>query len=380
MKAKRFIKYTSVFLAMVMICFAGGCGDKSTESSSKEGGETVSDTQQSKNDGEISDNTTESSISSEEASEQSEDDEGPVPEIPDPTPDNEGETVNGIFIYNDVAYELFYGNEEMAKYYAEIISDIKNALGDGIKVYNVVVPTHVGVDLPAKFDDLCEPQDVYLNTIVSSYTADVTGVNVYDKLLHHRDEYLYFNSDHHWTALAAYYAYEEFAKAAGIEPVKLSDLKEDKIEGYSGSLAYDTGLDTLKEDYVTYYTSDDDIDCTKYDEDGENPEDYMLIHDYASGVNSYGVFLGGDTPLLVTDNKDGNGKKIAVVKESYGNAFSPFIAYTYSEAHFIDFRYVNFDLKAYLEENGIDEVIFINNAMASATDVRCEELSNLVKS
>ena len=376
MKFNRFIRYTSVFLALLAAGLAGGCTGDDNKSSSSDPSSAAEQSEQSEKEKEK-----ESSVKSDVSEEESqESEEESIPEISDPTPDNEGETVNGIFVYNDVAYELFYGSEDMAKYYAETISDIKTALGDGIKVYNVVVPTHVGVDLPAKFDDLCEPQDVYLNTIVSSYTSDVIGINVYDKLMHHRDEYLYFNSDHHWTALAAYYAYEEFAKAAGIEPVKLSELNEEKIEGYSGSLAYDTGLETLKEDYVTYYTSDDDIDCTKYDEDGENPEDYMLIHDYASGVNSYGVFLGGDTPLLVTKNENGNGKKIAVVKESYGNAFSPFIAYTYSEAHFIDFRYVNFDLKSYLEENGIDEVIFINNSMASATDARCEELSNLVKS
>ena len=106
----------------------------------------------------------------------------------------------------------------------------------------------------------------------------------------------------------------------------------------------------------------------------------MLIHSYAEGSNAYGVFLGGDTPILVTKNEKGNGKKIAVLKESYGNAFSPFMAYTYSEVHLIDFRYVNIDLKSYLEKNGIDEIVIINNTMASATDARCEELKALVGS
>lgn len=367
-------------LALISVSTAAGCNKNTDETSESESSyqqesREISTEQPPEEKGDISDVES----SAEEESKDTED-EGTIPEIIDPTPDNEGEIVNGIFVYNDVAYELFYGGESMAKYYAETISDIKKTLGDNIKVYNVVVPTHVGVDLPDKFSDLCSSQKDYLDTIINSYTADVIGINAYDKLMHHRDEYLYFNSDHHWTALAAYYAYEAFAKTAGIEPVKLSDLNEEKIEDYSGSLAYATELDTLKEDYVTYYTAKNDIECTKYDGDGDDPEDYMLIHYYASGSNAYGVFLGGDTPILVTKNSEGNGKKIAVIKESYGNAFSPFIAYTYSEAHLIDFRYVNIDLKSYLEENGIDEVIFINNSMASATDARCEELSELVKS
>ena len=117
-----------------------------------------------------------------------------------------------------------------------------------------------------------------------------------------------------------------------------------------------------------------------YDEDAENPVDTMLIHDYAEGVNAYGVFLGGDNPLMVAKNEKGNGQKIAVIKESYGNAFAPFIAYTYSETHIIDFRYFNCDLKQYLKDNDITQVIFINNSMASATGARCDELAALVKS
>ncbi len=375
------LKVVLLIIALVSCIAASGCQislkDKLSDNKA------ISDSNNSvTSDSSVSDNKNDSiSIkeSQDESSSSLKKDEGPIPEISDPTPDNEGETVEGIFVYNGVAYEPFYGGETMAKYYADAISDIKKDLGDKIKVYNLIVPTHSGVDLPEKFKDIFNDQSEYINNIFSSYSADIIGISGMDKLLHHRNEYIYFNSDHHWTALGAYYAYLEFADAAGIEPVKLSDLKEDKIEGYQGSFASITGLDTLKEDYVTYYTSSDNIDCTKYDENGENPEDYMLIHSYTSGPYSYGVFLGGDTPLLVTKNSNGNGKKIAVIKESYGNAFSPFIVYTYSETHLIDFRHVNIDLKSYLEANGIDEVLFINNTMASATDVRVDEMRELIK-
>lgn len=303
-----------------------------------------------------------------------------IPEISDLTPESSGETVNGIFIYNNAAFELFYGDEDMAKNYADTISNIKKALGNDIKVYNVLVPTHVGIGLPDKFNDLCSSQKDYLNTICSSYSADIIGVNAFDTLMHHRNEYLYFNTDHHWTALAAYYAYSDFTKVAGIDAIPLSDMKENKIDGFTGSLQNDTGVDTLADDYVTYYTVDNDIEATQYDEDAENPVDTMLIHDYAEGVNAYGVFLGGDNPLMVAKNEKGNGQKIAVIKESYGNAFAPFIAYTYSETHIIDFRYFNCDLKQYLKDNDITQVIFINNSMASATGARCDELAALVKS
>lgn len=368
-------------IAASMLCTVvfAGCGENKEESSSAD---TQSSAAASDNEG-GSDESKASQASQQEASKEEskdEDDEtGPIPEIVDPTPESSGEMADGgIFVYNNVAYELFYGGESAAKDYAETISFVKKQLGDKFTLYNVVVPTHVGVDLPDKFKDLCNPQDTYLDTIVKSYSSDVKGVNAFNKIVHHRDEYLYFNSDHHWTALGAYYAYRAFAKAAGVTPVELSSLKSDKIEGYTGSFAYFSGRDDLKEDTVTYYYPSYNVDCEKYDENGENPQEHALLHTYAEGSNAYGVFLGGDEPILVTKNPQGNGKKIAVLKESYGNAFSPFIAYTYSEAHLIDFRYAHIDLKSYLEKNGITDVIIINNSMASATPDRLDELRAIV--
>ncbi len=322
----------------------------------------------------------ESSLQNENSKEESKADNS-IPNLPDPTPSAEGEMVNGLFIYNNAAFELFYGSENMAKNYANTISNLKKALGDDITVYNIIVPTHIGIGLPERFSDISNSQEDYLNTISNSYSADIVSVNTFNTLMHHRDEYLYFNTDHHWTALAAYYAYSDFAKAAGIDAIPLESMEKNEITNYTGSLASIADIDCLynNPDTVVYYKTDADIDCTLYDGNAENPSDTMLLHEYAEGVNAYGVFLGGDNDLMIAKNPDGNGQKIAVIKESYGNAFAPYIAYTYGETHIIDFRYFNVDLKQYLKDNGITQVIFINNAMASATDVRCEELAELVK-
>lgn len=387
MKNNNKIKMIALSLmAVLSIGSFTACSTQDSNSSDKNDSPNTSvsdsdtDTKDTDNNSDGTENKDESGKESDTAQKNDSTNNGEIPELSDPTPDDMGETINGILVYNRVAYELFGGGESLAKDYAKSISDIKNHFGDSIKVYNVVVPTHCGVTLPEKFSDRVSSQEDYLNTICSSYSADIVGVNTYDTIMHHRDEYLYFNTDHHWTGRAAYYAYEDFCKAAGIDAISLDKMKSSKIEGYYGSLANDIGDSSLlDEDYVEYFTVDYDIDTTVYDSNAENPQDSMLIHDYAEGANSYGVFLGGDQPLMVTKNKNGNGKKIAVIKESYGNAFAPFIAYTYSEAHIMDFRDIDFDLKQYLIDNEIDKVIFVNNAMASATPERVEELEALAQ-
>lgn len=377
MKKNNIIKILTISVLVTVVSSFAGCSENNNTSSDNTES-SVPSSAASKTD----ENSEISAENSMEVSIQENSESNSVPELSDPTPEADGETINGIFVYNNAAFELFYGDEDMAKNYADTISGIKKSLGDDIKVYNVLVPTHIGVGLPDKFSDISNSQEDYLNTICNSYSDDIISVNAFDTLMRHRNEYLYFNTDHHWTALAAYYAYTDFTDKAGIDAIPLESMEKNEITDYFGSLTNDDEIAAYLTipDTVVYYKTDADIECMQYDENAENPTETMLLHEYAEGVNSYGVFLGGDNALTVAKNENGNGKKIAVVKESYGNAFAPFIAFTYSETHIIDFRYFNADLKQYLKDNEITDVIFINNSMASATSIRCDELASLVKS
>ena len=366
--------------------------DTSAEETSDESGEETSDTSGEETSDELSEET--SDTSAEETSDNSREESkahtsaptdekqpGDIPALPDENGTDVGEWVNNVLVYQRTAYEMFYGWDGAAQDYAAAISKIKKALGDSVTVYNIIVPTHCGITLPQRFFDTygISDQNHYINTILNSYTEDIIGINPFQTLMHHRDEYLYFNTDHHWTGLAAYYAYQDFCRTAGINALQLTQLTEGSIEGYYGSLTNYVDTSLVNVDTVHYYTMDADTSTSVFDEYGGNEQPTRLFHDYAEGVNAYGVFLGGDSPLMVCRNQDGNGRKIAVVKESYGNAFSPYIALTYSETHMIDFRYISFDFEQYLKDNEIDEVIFVNNTMASATPNRIDELNALTK-
>lgn len=366
-----------LFMSLVLAVFVlTACSSEKSEESSPSSENSLASESSEESAAEPSENSSEESIAEISTGEDFYD--KTIPAVDDPTPDADGTWHEGIYVYNNNAYEMFYGGESAAKNYAETISNLKNALGDNVTVYNVVVPTHCEVGLPDRFSDLYYSQREYLDNIFSNYTADIIAVDPYYALMHHRNEYLYFSTDHHWTVDAAYLAYQVFAQQAGITVLTEDDMEKKSIEGFTGTLASTAGL--THTDTVYYYTFPYcNIITTQYDKNAENPVVSMLFHEYASGVNAYGVFLGGDFPLIVTTNEQGNGQKVAVVKESYGNAFAPFISATYSETHIIDSRYFNVNLKTYLEENDIDTIIFINNTMASATGVRCDELNAMVE-
>ena len=86
----------------------------------------------------------------------------------------------------------------------------------------------------------------------------------------------------------------------------------------------------------------------------------------------------GDNPLTVlkSSSEKGTGKKIAVVKESYGNAFAPYLTYNYEEVHVVDFRHFGQNLKSYCQLNEIDEILFINGVMSANTQIQLDSMSS----
>jgi hypothetical protein len=87
-----------------------------------------------------------------------------------------------------------------------------------------------------------------------------------------------------------------------------------------------------------------------------------LYAEYARGASAYGVFLGGDYPLMRITSDVKNGRKIAMIKDSYGNAFAPYLASHYEEVYVLDYRYFNGNIKTLMQQEGIQELLFAFNS------------------
>ena len=99
--------------------------------------------------------------------------------------------------------------------------------------------------------------------------------------------------------------------------------------------------------------------------------------EYAKSPNSYSVFLQGDFPLIEVDTGIHNGRKILVVKESYGNAFAPFLINHYEKVYIVDERYFERPLLDFIHKEGIHELLFANNAFAVCTPYQISCIENL---
>ncbi|MGG0662979.1 DHHW family protein [Viridibacillus arvi] len=282
------------------------------------------------------------------------------------------EKSGSIITLGDRAVEIFYGNESNAERYTNAISSTKQALGDQVEVYNMVVPSSVEFALPQKYQNMSKSQKPVIDKIYDNLDSKVKTVDAYKALEKHKNEYIYFNTDHHWTSLGAYYAYEQFAKEAGFQAKSLNEFKKYSKKDFLGTLYTQTQDTKLKEnaDVVDYYKIPVDYDVFRYDKGKEDtPVSSTLYADYVNGVNAYSLFLHGDFPMIKIQNNDSNnGKKLVVVKESYGNAFVPFLIPHYDEIYVVDSRYYNSSLKKLVNEQGVKEVLFINNIFAANTE------------
>ncbi len=294
---------------------------------------------------------------------------------------NNGILVNGVEMYGkDAGVMLFGGNKKQGLRYASIINAYKEALGSDVNVYSMLVPTSAEFYLPSKYSKYSASQKDAIDYIYSELDEDIITVDAYSSLSSHTDEYIYFRTDHHWTQRGAYYAYCAFCDEAGIEPPPLTDYEERKKDGFVGSLYGYTGDITLKNspDDFYYYIPPADFSAVAYNgKDMKYLGPTKVFHEYASGSNMYGMFLGGDNMHLVIRSDSNTGRKLVIFKESYGNALAPYFVNGFDEIYVIDIRYFGTNAVNYIKSIGATDVLFFDNIFAANTSSLIAHIEDL---
>lgn len=282
--------------------------------------------------------------------------------------DGDDQNVGYWLVVDGQAVQLFKFNKENFDFYAGILNQYRAKLGKGVKIYSMIAPSNSEFVQLKKYKGITDSQNEALNYMNSRLNPGILSINVYDALNSHTDEYIYFRTDHHWTALGAYYGYSAFMEARGDEPVPLEKYQRVDLEGFLGS-SYSKTLDKSLEknpDTVSVYMPFTEHEFTTYY--GEEGQKRAVIDlQYAdSKTEKYLVFIssgGGTWGVIKTDV--GNGKRILVVKDSFGNALVPFLLPHYEEIYIVDSRFYSIgatgkNILQFIEDNGINEVLFMN--------------------
>lgn len=269
--------------------------------------------------------------------------------------------------------------------YVKIVSSAADKYEEqGVRVVSALPPQAVGVMIEPEYlkKIKCADQQEVLDYINANMSEAVITVDTVSMLRQHNDEYIYFRTDHHWTALAAYYTYEAICDALGMEAAPLDSYEEWDQGRYQGSLYWKAPrTSALKEDIVYAYKPAGEITTRIYKTEGSGFEWPLLTDMSKKNANSkYMVFLAGDHPMVkITNDSLPDAPNCVIIKDSFGNCLAPFFTQNYHTVYVVDYRYHSKSLSSLVKSLEIDDVIFVPNLGATQSDA-VNDLLNKYKS
>lgn len=219
---------------------------------------------------------------------------------------------------------------------------------------------------------------------VQKAMKDYNFVDVRDTLMDHNDEYIYYKTDHHWTSAGACLAYDAWSERTGgeaeTEDGLVKNVVSDKFRGslYSKILDADSAYDEI----WTYGLQKDEAfgskDCT-VTIDEKQQLDSIYDDEKLQEKDKYAYFLGGNYGQVHIQNQKAaskaKGKNILIIKDSFANSFVPFVTQDYENIYMVDLRYYNGDMKAYLQEHEITDVLVLYNISNFISDRNLHKLT-----
>lgn len=207
-------------------------------------------------------------------------------------------------------------------------------------------------------------QNKYINEIYQQFPQENnTFLNFYDALTAHDNEYIYYHTDHHWTTLGAYYAYEAYCTEKGLTPVPLDSLEANYVEDFYGTFYNKAKKPGSISDTITWYDvpvesctfSIDDVPQnaatiakgTLLEEEGMTmlSVDTMCDTEKFDTRDKYAALMWGNPGIMKIksshnlDHQDGKTSRLLLIKDSYANSMIPYLTYNYDEIYVIDLRY-----------------------------------------
>ena len=221
-----------------------------------------------------------------------------------------------------------------------------------VNVYCMVIPTAVEFYCPEKVKSRTRPQRPTIENVFRHLSPDVKPVDIYETLGEHADEDIFLRTDHHWAPLGAFYAAQKFAEVAGVPFHPLSDYDRKVVHRFVGNMygySQDIAVKNAPEDFVYYVPRDVTYSTTYIDYTiDENyrvigmgrPHKGIFFHHFKDGSGAaYCTFMGSDTRITRVKTSTHNGRRVLILKDSFGNALPGYLFYSFEEVHVIDSRY-----------------------------------------
>ncbi len=281
--------------------------------------------------------------------------------------------INGIYFAKDQYYmerqkksQLFA--EQSERNQETLVSFIKQQqeeLGAG-HVSVMLVPTAACV-LKDKLPLLApeDGQEELLSKIEAMLPKD-TWIDVYKELLLHKEEEIFYRTDHHWTTLGAFYAYKVWKEKQGQKMPLRENYKEVCLsDSFTGTLYAKVNV-PMKPDQIIAFIKTGEVKV-RLDMSGEW-KDSLYFEERLSTRDQYAVFCDGNHAVTEIETSANNGKNLLIIKDSYAHCLAPFFTADFEKITMLDLRYYNGSIKSYIEEHQITDILVVYNLAGFTID------------
>lgn len=297
---------------------------------------------------------------------------------------------DSILVAGNSGYEYYNFNQAAADAYIAAVNAAGNKLGGRASVYSMIIPTSIDITLDSRVRKKVNVSDQKkaIDYMEGSMNQNVRRVEIFDTMKAHKNEYIYFRTDHHWTGLGAYYAYVRFCEVKGIQALPLSSYTVRSFDNFLGSFYNDSGKDPAlggTPDVVDTYTPPCNTKMTVTERSGNSFVTPMI---YNATTNKpaykYSAFIYGDNPFTVIENTDmTGGDALILVKESFGNAIAPLLTYHYKYVYVVDYRYYTGTLNSLVDtaknaSGGNVDVLYCNNISMTRASGQVTKLAGVL--
>jgi len=235
------------------------------------------------------------------------------------------------------------------------INSLANNSGDA-NVYFELIPGASSIwsdKLPANAPNV--DQQKYIDDAYSKVSA--ITVDAFKALSAHKNEKIYYSTDHHWTSLGAYYSYAELMSTMGLEANPIDSYDRQIVsDSFYGTVYSSSGYSWVAPEEIEIFVPETDAVITNY---GSGTAKEGVLYDYSKldVKDKYSFFLGGISSLITVETGKADAPSLLIIRDSYNDSRLPFLLDHFSDIHIIDLRYYKLSIADYIAKNDIDNVL-----------------------
>lgn len=183
-------------------------------------------------------------------------------------------------------------------------------------------------------------------------------------------EYVYYRTDHHWTALGAYYAYAEIMCSFDMEPNPIEHYSRERVtDEFFGTTWSKAGMKWVGPDEMEFFRWDGDEDIVTEIVDTGRTIEGMYDRSRLGVKDKYGAIIGGNNGYVRIYGKNASDEareRLILINDSFGHAVAPFLA-EHFELEIVDLRYYRQSVAELVRESGAEKILILVSADSFAS-------------